>query len=193
MDIPFLRCFPESGAPFKINSDNKSYISKTGENWALCASSIHGKEITICAFEKKVDAEYARLCLNDSLSKGREKWYARIFKSLSDAWLDVVKKLSSDSVKKLSSEKAKKLSDDENIKNIKSLMKSSELVITDDENPIVITIKYPLVCDAWGTDLLAEYQRKIICLLSLECPNCIKWEGASLEFQEHDSQKPKEL
>ena len=68
MNIPFLLCFPESGGPFKINSDNESYISKNDENWVLCASSIDEKETVIREFEKHVDAEYARLCLNNSLS-----------------------------------------------------------------------------------------------------------------------------
>ena len=190
MDISFLRCFPESGAPFKINSDNKSYISKTGGNWILYASSSHGKETVIRVFEKQVDAEYARLCLNNSLSKGDEKWSANTFKSLSDAWRDAANKLSLDKLDELSSDE---LSSDQHLQNIKSLMKSSKFVIINDDFPIVITIKYPFVCDDWGTDLLAEYQRKILCILSLECPYYITWEGAPYEFQEHDRRKPNEL
>lgn len=190
MNTSFLRCFPESGAPFKINSDNKSYISKTGEKWVLCASSIHGKETVIRVFEKQVDAEYARLCIDNSLSKGDEKWDALTFKSLSDSWRDAANKLSSDkSLGELSDE----LSGDQHLLNIKSLMKSSKFVIINDEFPIAITIKYPFLSDDWGADLLAEYQRKIMCILSLECTYYITWEGASLKFQVHHSQKPNEL
>ena len=191
MDIPFLRCFPESGGPFKISKDSKSCISKTAENWALCASSIHGKEVVIREFEKQVDAEYARLCLDNSLSKGDEKWDAETFKSLSDSWGDAANKLSSDeSLDELPGE----LPNDQHLKNIKSLMKSSKFVITNGEIPILITIKYPIVCkEAWDDDMLKEYHRKIMCVLSLECPYYITWEEASLEFQEHSSERPDEL
>ena len=190
MAIPFLRCFPESGGPFKISSDSKSHISKTGEKWFLCASSIHGKEVCIRVFEKQVDAEYARLCLDNSLSKGDEKWDAETFKSLSDAWLEAANKLSPDELDELSSDE---LSNDQHLRNIKSLMKSSKFVIINDETPILITIKYPFVCNDWGTDLLEEYQGKIMCVLSLECPYYITWEGAPLQFQEHSSLRPNEL
>ena len=65
-------------------------------------------------------------------------------------------------------------------------------MIINDEFPIEITIKYPLLCDDWGTDLLVEYQRKIMSTLSLECTYYITWEADSLLFQEYDRQKPDE-
>ena len=176
MSASFLRCVPVGGAPFKLNHDSEVNVSKKEENWVLYATSINGTGTTIRVFEKRMDAEYTRLCLKSRLSNRDEYWDARTFKSLSDAWLEA----------------AEKLSGDEDIQNIKSLMKSSELVTTSDEAPIKITIKYPYVCEDWG-NALHEYQRKIHCSLSLECPYIIEWEGASLEFDEYDHQKPNDL
>lgn len=176
MSTSFLRCVPVDGAPFKLNHDSEVNISEIEENWVLSATSISGIGTTIRVFEKQIDAEYTRLCLKNCLSNRDEYWNARTFKSLSDAWREA----------------AEKLSDDQNIQNIKSLMKSSKLVITNDEVPIKITIKYPYVCEDWG-DLLQEYQWKIHCNLSLECPYLIEWEGCSLKFQEYNRQKPNDL
>ena len=189
MSTSFLRCVPVDGAPFKLNHDSEVNISETEENWVLCATSINGTETTIRVFEKQMDAEYTRLCLKSRLSNRDEYWNARTFKSLSDVWCEAAEKLSDKSLSGAWCGAAEKLSDDQNIQNIKSLMKSSKLVITNDEAPIEITIKYPRVCEDWG-DLLREYQRKIHCSLSLECPYIIEWEGCSLKFQEYDRRKP---
>lgn len=176
MCASFLRCVPVGCAPFKLNHDSEVNISKTEENWVLYATSMSGIETTIRVFEKQTDAEYTRVCLKSRLSNRDQYWDARTFKSLSDAWREA----------------AEKLSDDQNIQNIKSLMKSSKLVITNGEAPIKITIKYPYVCEDWG-DLLREYQQKIECSLSLGCTYFIEWEGSSLEFQEYNRQRPDDL
>ena len=123
-----------------------------------------------------MDAEYTRLCLKSRLSNRDEYWNARTFKSLSDAWHGAAEKLSDKSLSDAWCGAAEKLSDDQNIQNVKSLMKSSKLIITNDDIPIAITIKYPCVCDDWGT-LLEEYQQKIHCGLSLECHYIIKREA----------------
>lgn len=192
MSRSFLRCVPVEGAPFKLNHDSEVNISETEENWVLCATSINGTRTTIRVFEKQMDARYTRLCLKSRLSNRDGYWNARTFKSLSDLWREAAEKLSDKSLSNVWCEAAKKLSDNENIQNIKSLMKSSKLIITNDGIPVAITIKYPCVCDDWGA-LLEKYQRKIHCSLSLECPYIIEWEGASLEFQEHDRRKPNDL
>lgn len=192
MSTSFLRCVPVDGAPFKLNHDSEVNISEIEENWVLYATSISGIGTTIRVFEKQMDAEYTRLCLKRRLSNRDEYWNAGTFKSLSDAWREAAEKLSDKSLSNVWRGAAEKLSDDQNIQNIKSLMKSSKLVITNDEVPIKITIKYPYVGEDWG-DLLREYQRKIHCNLSLECPYIIEWEGCSLKFQEYNRQKPNDL
>ena len=158
----------------------------------MYATSINGEGTTIRVFEKQMDAEYTRLCLKGRLSNRDEYWNAQTFKSLSDAWREAAEKLSDKSLSNVWRGAAEKLSNDQNIQNIKSLMKSSKLVITNDEALIKITIKYPYVCEDWG-DVLREYKRKIHCSLSLECPYIIEWEGCSLNFQEYDRQKPNDL
>lgn len=192
MSTSFLRCVPADGAPFKLNHDSEVNISEIEEKWVLYATSINGIETTVRVFEKQMDAEYTRLCLKSRLSNEDEYWNARSFKSLSEVWREAAEKLSDKSLSGVWCGEAKKLSNDQNIQNIKSLMKSSKLVITNDEAPIEITIKYPYVCEEWG-DLLQEYQRKIHCSLSLECPYFIEWEGCSLKFQEYDYRKPNDL
>ena len=181
MTTSFLRCRTENGRQFKISHDSEIHIKKVEDRWLLHASSINGTENTIRVFEKQIDAEYTRLCLKQWISNKYESntdqpWDASTFKSLSDAWREA----------------AEKLSGDADIQNIKSLMKSSKLVITIDKGVIAITIKYPYVCKDWG-DALQEYKSKIECNLSLECPYFIKWKGASLKFQEYDHLKPNDL
>ena len=192
MSTSFLRCVPVDGAPFKLNHESEVHISKTEGSWVLYATSMSGIETTIRVFEKQTDAEYTRACLKSRLSNRDEYWDAQTFKSLSDAWREAAEKLSDNSLSGVWSGAAEKLSDDQNVQNVKSLMKSSKLVITNGEAPIKITIKYPCVCEDWG-DLLQEYQQKIECSLSLGCAYIIEWEGASLEFQEYDRQKPDDL
>ena len=192
MSTSFLRCVPVDGAPFKLSHDSEVHISETEENWVLYATSINGIGTTIRVFEKQMDAEYTRLCLKSRLSNRDEYWNARTFKSLSEAWREAAERLSDESLSEAWCGSAGRLSNDQNIQNVKSLMKSSKLVITNDDTPIAITIKYPCVCDDWGV-LLEEYQRKIHCSLSLECPYIIEWEGVSLKFQEYDRRRPNDL